>query len=283
MFMDKWIRESQRIAKECSYLDMLLDIYPPEDISREINLETISPEFKEKFQKFKSNRESEENKQEFIKYLLNLKKQGLKFPIEHPYIGFLLKYEEAISKNPQTISLICEKLYGMEYDDIKEKMEAPKKASRRMGPMFQAWLKKNFLFGEKEKFEEENNSIIFLNGTDKVLKNYAEKNLKCKFGGLCKSLDFITKKKGKFIIGTAKFITDSGGSQSNQFNEAINFLKIGNQDIIKVVVIDGVVWLEDNKLNIVTNEIKKDPNKYIFSVLILKKFLENLRFKKETF
>lgn len=264
--MNKWIKESEELVKGDFYLDRLMEIYPPEEISRGLIVEEKSPNLKALFET--------KNCNELIKELVRLKEQGFKFPIDHPYISFFDYYKEAIDKNPETIKRICAELLKMDYNELKERLEAPKKASRRMGPMFRHWLKKNFTFWDFTEFEK-NKTLAFLEGGDKKLKEYAEKHLKCKFGDLTKGLDFVATYKNKYMIGTGKFITTSGGSQGNQFYEAIRLLKKtkcpGN--VVKVAVIDGVAWL-DNTMKNILETFKR--NEFALSALLLKKFLSEI-------
>lgn len=262
--MNKWVQKSINLAKSKYYLDKLLEIYPPEDISREKILEKESPILKSLFQ--------EKNCINLVKELIRLKKRGFKFPIENPYISFLSHYENAIEKNPMTIKKICDKLFEMNYDELKEKLQAPKKASRRIGPMFKAWLRRKFIFLDRDEFRK-TDDIIFLNGGDKFLKEYAKKELKCKFRELSKGLDFVAKIGNKHIIGTAKFITDFGGSQDNQFKEAVSLVKETQcpSDVIKVAIIDGVVWL-GGEMKSTLEKLKSDE--FCFSALLLEEFIK---------
>ncbi|HOL21774.1 MAG TPA: restriction endonuclease, partial [bacterium] len=212
-----------------------------------------------------------------VKELIRLKKKGFKFPIEHPYISFLSHYEDAVDKNPETIKKICDKLFEMDYEELKEKLEAPKRASRRIGPMFRKWLKNKFKFLNSGEFRE-STDIVFLEGGDNVLKDYAKDELRCKFSELSKGLDFVAKINDKYIIGTAKFITDFGGSQDNQFMEAIRLVKETKcqSNVIKVAVIDGVAYL-GGKMKATLQKLKSDE--FCFSALLLDEFIEKQKIK----
>lgn len=265
--MDKWARISFDLVKGKFYLDKLLEIYPAQDLKRGEIDNKHSLLLKEFFY----------NKDCFnlIKQLILLKKKGFKFPIENSYISFLTHNNEAIEKNPKTAKIICDELFKMTFQQIKVKIESPKKSSRRIGPMFKSWLKKNFEFSSYDQFFESKHKIIFLDGTDKTLKKFAEKDLKCVFKTLSKGLDFLAKANQKFIIGSAKFITDFGGSQDNQFNEVISLIKETKclQNVYKVAIIDGVPWLRD-KIKKIVSQLKN--NEFCFSALVLKDFLNQL-------
>lgn len=262
--MNEWIKKSISLAKSNFYLDKLLEVYPPDEISRGKIVEEASPALRQLFQ----NRDSVN----LVKELIRLKKKGFKFPIEHPYISFLSHYEDAIYKNPETIRKICDKLFEMNYEELKERLEAPKKPSRRIGPMFRRWLKNKFNFLVLEKFKK-SRGLSFLEGGDTLLKNYAKNELKCQFTKLSKGLDFIVKSNDKYLIGTAKFITDFGGSQDNQFMEAIRLIKETKcpPNIIKVAVVDGVAYL-GGKMKSTLQELKN--NEFCFSALLLDEFIK---------
>jgi len=264
--MNKWVKESISLAKKTSYLDKLLEIYPPNEISRGKIIENESPSLKQLFQKGDCVK--------LVRELIRLKKHGFKFPIENPYISFLSHYEDAIDKNPLTIQKICDKLFEMNYDELKERLESPKKASRRIGPMFKTWLKTHFDFLDINEFRKTNNKIIFLNRGDKFLKEYAKNELKCNFGELSKGLDFVSRiHNKKYIIGTAKFITDFGGSQDNQFKDAVSLVKETEcpSNVLKVAIIDGVAWL-GGKMKSTLESLKEDE--FCFSALLLEEFIK---------
>ncbi len=206
--------------------------------------------------------------------MIHLKKCGFKFPIENPYISFLSYYEDAIDKNPETIKKICDKLFEMNYDELKEKLETPKKASRRIGPMFKNWLKSRFNFLDINEFKKADGTV-FLKGRDKFLKEYAENELNCKFRELSKGLDFVVKINKKHIIGIAKFLTDFGGSQDNQFNEAVRLVKETEcpSFVTKVAIIDGVAWL-GGKMKLTLEKLK--TVEFCFGVLLLEEFINEI-------
>ncbi|MEN3038224.1 MAG: hypothetical protein ABDI07_03575 [Candidatus Kryptonium sp.] len=273
--MNKWVRKSIELAKSENYLDRLLIIYPPDEVSRRKTSDMELQKLKEFFQRGEC--------KNLIRELIKLKKEkNLKFPVEHPYIGFLTHYEDAIDKNPKTVQKICDKLLEMSFNQLKEKLEVPKKPSRRMGTMFKIWLKnefqENFLFLTDIREFENRKGKCFLYKDDKFLKNYAKEKLGCRFSRLSKGLDFIGKIENTYIIGTAKFITDFGGSQDNQFNEAISFLKetksSSNVNVIKIAIIDGVPWLMRGKMGKILKSLAKAE--FCFSALLLKEFFEKL-------
>ncbi len=87
-----------------------------------------------------------------------------------------------------------------------------------------------------------------------------------------KGLDFIARFNGKYVIGEAKFLTDYGGHQNAQFNDAIATIKAKNVKAIKVAILDGVIYIKGNNkmYKDVTTKLK---NENIMSSLVLREFL----------
>ena len=52
-----------------------------------------------------------------------------------------------------------------------------------------------------------------------------------------KGLDFIARFNKKYIIGEAKFLTDFGGHQNAQFNDAIEILKDSKVKAITIAIL----------------------------------------------
>ncbi|MFN3505597.1 MAG: restriction endonuclease, partial [Caldimicrobium sp.] len=140
---------------------------------------------------------------------------------------------------------------------------------------FKAWLKSRFNFLDIDEFKQATD-IVFLNGGDKFLKEYAKRELNCKFRELSKGLDLVVKINDKYIIGTAKFITDFGGTQYNQFNKAISLVKETQcpSNVIKVAIVDGVAWLR-GQMRSTLDELK--DNEFCLSSLLLEEFLETIK------
>jgi len=87
-----------------------------------------------------------------------------------------------------------------------------------------------------------------------------------------KGLDFVARFNGKYVIGEAKFLTDFGGHQNAQFNDAISTIKTKNVKAIKIAILDGVLYIKGkNKMYKAITETYKDYN--IMSALVLRDFL----------
>ena len=87
-----------------------------------------------------------------------------------------------------------------------------------------------------------------------------------------KGLDFIGRFNGKYVIGEAKFLTDFGGHQNAQFNDAISTVQAKNVKAVKVAILDGVLFIKGkNKMYKDITTKYKDLN--IMSSLVLREFL----------
>ena len=108
-----------------------------------------------------------------------------------------------------------------------------------------------------------------LDAGDAEMMVFARKHLNYKHN---KGLDFIGRFNGKYIIGEAKFLTDFGGHQNAQFNDAIATIKTKNVKAIKVAILDGVLYIKGkNKMyKDTTGKLKKEN---IMSALVLREFL----------
>lgn len=113
------------------------------------------------------------------------------FPLRNSYIPFLRHDRGALIRNPQTVSRIAGNLYQMGFDAIIEKCTAPKETNRQMGPMFKNWIAKGIIGAP--------------------ILNY-------------KGVDFLARFNGKYVVGEAKFLTDFGGHQNAQFDDALSTL-----------------------------------------------------------
>lgn len=257
--MNPWIKKSIDLANRSAYLDNLFEIYPVEVGSDR----TIPEEVKNKIRIAFKNK----NHTKLITTLLKLPR----FPIDDPYISALRSHSHLFRNNPKTIKRIGNKLLSLGRDTILELSSKPGSATRRLGHTFRYWLPKlKYPFLESKKFKNYKGTA-FLSGSDKSLKYFANKELGVK--NLRKGIDFVLKKNNKFILGEAKFLTTSGGTQNNQFNSAIDIAKIKKGNIIGVAVLDGIVWFDSN---IYMHRFVKKFRRVALSALLLKDFIKNI-------
>ncbi len=119
-----------------------------------------------------------------------------------------------------------------------------------------------------DEFIKSKGNAIF-DGSDAEMKSFAKDHLNYKRN---KGLDFIGRFNGKYIVGEAKFLTDFGGHQNAQFNDAIETVKAKNVDAETIAILDGVLYVKGN--NKMYKEITSKLRKYnIMSALVLRDFL----------
>ena len=159
----------------------------------------------------------------------------------------------------------------MGLDKMFEKCSEPKETNRQIGPMFRDWLKKKSLGIEPVPLEEflSNDQDAILDAGDTAMMNFAKEHLGYNHN---KGLDFVARFNKQFVIGEAKFLTDFGGHQNAQFNDAISTIQAKGVKALKIAILDGVLYIEGrNKMyRLITNN-HKDYN--IMSALVLRDFL----------
>jgi hypothetical protein len=257
--MNKWVEKSIKLAAEPGYLDKLYEIYPIQrGAARELNLVVL--------EKIKAACEKKD-KVELIKTLL----KGVDlFPIKDSFVAYLRRSPSALELNPKTTDRIGSLLLNMGFEAIIANSVEAKETNRQIGPMFQKSMSR---LGYSVLLEDEfmkYDGIAVLQGSDKSLKNFANKHLKT---NVEKGLDLIVKVFDKYIIGEAKFLTDFGGHQNAQFNDPYALMKSERDNLIQIGVLDGVIWLPTNNLMHVRIKEQQAP---ALSALLLKDFIEEV-------
>ena len=260
--MNHWTKLSIEYANQRNYLDELFRIYPtiPEGI-REID--------EGKWQLVERAFEAKDNSA-LINSLLDLDL----FPIKDSYVAFLKRDREATKRNPKTVNRLCGRLYEIELTTIFEKSSIPKETNRQSGPLFKRWINSSILGLTPINIEDfsKTSKDAILSASDAEMMHWAKKTLGYTRN---KGLDFIARFNGKYVIGEAKFLTDFGGHQNAQFEDAISTLEVKTSNTIKIAILDGVLYLKTN------NKMYKDittihKNENILSALLLKDFLYSL-------
>jgi hypothetical protein len=259
MVMNHWTELSIEYANQRSYLDDLFHVYPtiPEGI-RNIN-DGLWKKVDEAFQ----NR----NNDELLENLLKLEL----FPIKDSYVAYLKRDKTAVKRNPATIARLCGRLYEMGLDVIFSRSSEPKETNRQIGPLFKRWLRNKSLGIDPVKLSDfvKTNDNAVLDASDHEMTVFARENLDYKHP---KGLDFIGRFNGKYVIGEAKFLTDFGGHQNAQFNDAIAVLQAKTSKAITVAILDGVLYIKGkNKMYTEITGRLRDEN--IMSALVFREFL----------
>jgi hypothetical protein len=260
--MNPWTQLSIDYANQRSYLDDLFQIYPtiPDGI-RELNGD-LWKDVEKAFEK-KDN----------TALLKSLVKLDL-FPIKDSYIAYLRRDKTALERNPATAARLAGRLYEMGLDTIYARCSEPKETNRQIGPLFKRWLNKKALGIQPVKLEEflatKENAV--LDASDAEMMKFAREHLNYQHN---KGLDFVGRFNGKYVIGEAKFLTDFGGHQNAQFNDAIATINTKDVKAIKIAILDGDLCSSDySKMYEEFSEAHKDYN--TMSVLVLRNFLYQL-------
>lgn len=263
--MNYFTQLSIELANQRDYLDQLFKVYPLKpDFIRSID-EVVWNNIEISF--------NNNDNISLIKALLQLKL----FPVKDGYVPFLRKDPAAIDRNPQTINRICGRVRELGLDKVFEKCSEPKETNRQMGPLFRRWINSGVLGLNPVSLSEfsSNNSNAILDGSDALLLEYAQKNLGYQRD---KGVDFIARYNGKYVIGEAKFISDEGGHQNAQFNDAITTIGTNSANgVIKIGIMDGVLYIKP-KRGEGTGKYKKITERDIpvMSALVLRDFLYSL-------
>ena len=260
--MNPWTELSIEYAQQRSYLDDLFHVYPtiPEGI-REID--------KDKWGNVEKAFTSKDNK----KLVNELLKMDL-FPVKDSYVAYLKRDKSSIERNPKTINRLAGRLYEMGLNKIYKKCSEPKETNRQMGSMFKRWLKNKSLGIRPVPLNEfiETKDDAILDATDDEMKAFAKNELNYNRN---KGLDLLARFNGKYVIGEAKFLTDFGGHQNTQFEDAINTIEDTNINAVRLAILDGVLYIQGNsKMHKYISSLYKDYN--IMTALVLREFLYQL-------
>ncbi len=146
-----------------------------------------------------------------------------------------------------------------------------------MGPLFKRWVASNVIgvpvVNDPEEFLRRDDNCI-LNASDNIMYKFAAEFLGFRRN---KGVDFLAKFGGKYIAGEAKFLTDFGGHQNAQFEDALASLhsfKKSGLEVVPVAILDGVLYLKNHgKMYEYLSHNHKDN---IMSALLLREFLYSL-------
>ena len=259
--MNWFLEQSIDYASQRSYLDDLFKVYPtiPNGI-RDID--------NAKWKRVEAAYNSTDN-HALILSLLDLEI----FPIKDSYVAYLKRDRSALARNPKTVNRLAAEIREMDLGNLYEKCSQPKETNRQIGPMFKNWVRSGALGFPTlclEDFKNTNGNAL-LSASDKEMEDFARQKLAYTHE---KGLDLLARINGQFIIGEAKFLSDIGGHQNAQFNDAIATLE-SHADAIKIAILDGVVYIKgDGKMYKDITGKHSDHN--IMSALLLRSFLNSI-------
>jgi hypothetical protein len=260
--MNHWTKLSIEYANQRSYLDDLFHVYP-----------TIPDGIRDIDGGLWKNVEKAFRKKDNTTLLENLLKLDL-FPIKDSYVAYLKRDKASLKRNPATVNRLCGRLYEMGLKEIFSQSSEPKETNRQIGPLFRRWVNSKSLGITPVKIDKflKTGENAILDASDAEMLVFAKEHLNYKRN---KGLDFIGRFNGKYVIGEAKFLTDFGGHQNAQFNDAISTLKVKGAKATTIAILDGVLYIKGkNKMH--KDIIGKLKNENIVSALVLREFLYQL-------
>lgn len=259
--MNRFLELSIEYAQQRSYLDDLYSVYHtiPNGI-RDID-KNVWARVEKSF--------NDNDKEALVQNLLNFEL----FPLKDSYVAFLRNDRSAISRNPKTVRRLACEIMDLGLDKIYEFCSQPKEKNRQMEPMFKNHIRSGrlgFPVLQVEGFADSDCDAI-LDAGDTAMKDFAEKQIGYSHA---KGLDLIARVNGHYIIGEAKFLTDFGGHQNAQFNDAVSTLECG-ANAIKVAILDGVLYIKGKSM-MYKDITSTHRNHNIMNVLLLRNFLNTV-------
>jgi hypothetical protein len=92
-----------------------------------------------------------------------------------------------------------------------------------------------------------------------------------------KRLDFLARFNGRIVLGEAKFLTDRGGHQDRQFDDAKKLVEEANEHAVRVAICDGVIYIKPRRMpGPAAFQYLQASNSNILSALVLREFLFSL-------
>lgn len=261
--MNYFTELSIELASQRNYLDQLYHVYPlaPDKIR------SVSPDI---WEEIKSGYDTWNN-EALLRALLKLKL----FPVKDGFVPFLRLDKSAIERNPQTVNRICGRVRELGLDRLYEKIIEPKETNRQMGPLFSRWLERGVLGVlpcDRDEFMSNSNDAV-LRGSDAELKDFAASELGFEREDK-KGLDFIGRFNNIYVVGEAKFISDEGGHQNDQFLDAMTTLRTPTKENVRTVaILDGVLYIPSKK-KMYSAITTQDVN--VMSALLLKNYLYSI-------
>jgi hypothetical protein len=255
--MNKWAKKTVNLVTKLNYLDRLQDIYPHEDVERDVDESTII-DIRNAFES--------KNNSALLNKLLDLEK----FPYKDSYVGFLRKDRKAIPRNPQTVKRICDKLYDMGIEGVISGATSPKEANTRRGNQFSDWTRNSFNWLKVDDFRASKSGVFMLDATELEARDFCNAVMGV---GISKRPDMVAKCDCKYVIGEAKFLSSTGGNQGRAFDDGMQLATNASGSAYKVFILDGIHWIEQGSEQFKRIEYGTAA---VFSSLLLDNFLNSI-------
>lgn len=170
-------------------------------------------------------------------------------------------------------------LVEMGFDEIIEKATAPKETNRQIGPLFKKWISSGILgtpvTNDPQEFLTYKGNIVF-NAGDQAMSDFAKMHLGYAHN---KGLDFIAKFNNQYILAETKFLTDFGGHQNAQFNDAISTMQSKlsqTSHSVKIIsILDGVLYIKGNH-KMMNSLLSFNDDEVVISSVLLRDYLYSI-------
>lgn len=261
MPLNHWTQLSIELATQRDYLDQLYRIYPmAPDAVRELpqgGWAQVECAF-----------EGRDNAT-LLRALLQLPL----FPIKDSYQRFFKHDPRAIERNPRTVARLMGRVRELGLNEVRRRCEEPKETNRQIGPLFRQWIKAGGSGLNPVPIEEFAGSSddAVVDDSEHRQTEYARRDLG--YTGY-KDIDFVARCNGKVVIGEAKFVTDFGGHQDRQLDDALALAETRTRRFVPVAVLDGVIFLP--RRNKIGRRLEGNPAANVLSALLLRDFLFSL-------
>ncbi len=273
--MNIWTQKSIELANQQNYLDLLYKVYPlSANLKREMS-ENVKVDIARAIT-------SRDNEALLDILIAQTKSKKIVFPIKDSYVAYLKHDQNAIARNPNTVNRLTGILYEMGYEKIIDNSTAPKETNRQIGPLFNYWLRRGSLGAlvtdDPAIFLSKHDNMV-LDGSDDFRAAFAREHLGYPRS---KGLDFVAKFNNKYVIGEAKFLSDFGGSQNSDYEDAELTLraelKPTGKTVIKIAIIDGVLYIDRCAGMQPANKLRANLNddEVVLSSVLLRDYLYSL-------
>ena len=264
--MNYWTKRSIYLSGNSNYLELLYEVYP---VSLANPRRELLPEQIEAIRTAYDNHDDSQ----LLNSLLDLDI----FPIKNSYVAYLRRDRGAISRNPRIAESIIYELYRLGIDEILNRCTAPKESNRQMSELFKQWIGSGAIglpvVNDPEEFLRRDDNCI-LNESDQVNRDFAAKYLGFRRN---KGVDFLAKFHNKYVAGEAKFLSEIGGNQNNQFADAVQSMHSFSGSrfpVIPIAILDGVLYFPNSSK--IYKYLNNNPQDNIMSALLLREFLYSL-------
>ena len=223
-----------------------------------------------------------------------------RFPVSDSYVSNFRRENagtnqvDLLDRNPKTVKRLADKIRALDFDDLIAKVSPPIEASRQNGAKFRGWLNGVYSVETDEKrFLKSTESVVVFDGSDAKMNQLVKSHL-C--DDIPRKQENVDEEKGIdllmriitgrgeviYVIAETKWLTQFGGAQNNQFNDALSFLKSPHFkpkkgiNVQRCAILDGVCWMKWKDQKMQKGLKGLNENQPAFSALHLDEYIREL-------